>query len=80
MERIRKFMVAVEKTNVFIGKINVFVMLLAVVVITFEVVMRYVFHLPTNWGHELMTLLFAMQYMFVAGYCHYHRASVTACR
>ena len=76
MELLKKFMIAVEKTNVFIGKMNVGIMLLAVVVITFEVVMRYVFGLPTNWGHELMTLLFAVQYMFVAGYCHYHRAHV----
>ncbi|MBW1696204.1 MAG: TRAP transporter small permease subunit [Deltaproteobacteria bacterium] len=76
MERLKKFMVAVEKTNIFIGKLMVGLTLLAVFVITFEVVMRYVFGLPTNWGHELMTLLFAVQYMFVAGYCHYHRAHV----
>ena len=76
MERLKKVMTAIEKTNIFIGKMMVGVTLLAVFVITFEVVMRYVFGLPTNWGHELMTLLFAVQYMFVAGYCHYHRAHV----
>ena len=76
MQLLKKFMIAVEKTNIFIGKLMVGVTLLAVTVITFEVVMRYVFGLPTNWGHELMTLLFAVQYMFVAGYCHYHRAHV----
>lgn len=76
MERLKKFMVAIEKTNIFIGKMMVGLTLLAVFVITFEVVMRYVFNRPTNWGHETMTLLFAIQYMFVAGYCHYHRAHV----
>jgi len=76
MERLKSIMTAVEKTNIFIGKLMVGVTLLAVFVITFEVVMRYVFNRPTNWGHELMTLLFAIQYMFVAGYCHYHRAHV----
>jgi TRAP-type mannitol/chloroaromatic compound transport system permease small subunit len=76
MEKIKKFMDFVEKTNVFIGKLNVGVLLLTVLVITFEVVMRYLFNMPTNWGHEFMTLLFAVQYMFVAGYCHYHRAHV----
>jgi len=76
MQLLKKFMTAVEKTNIFIGKLMVGVTLIAVAVITFEVVMRYVFGLPTNWGHELMTLLFAVQYMFVAGYCHYHRAHV----
>ena len=38
--------------------------------------MRYFFGLPTNWGHELMTILFAVLYVFSAGYCHYHRAHV----
>ena len=76
MNMLKKFMTAVEKTNIFVGKLMVGVTLLAVLVITFEVVMRYVFDRPTNWGHETMTLLFAIQYMFVAGYCHYHRAHV----
>jgi TRAP-type mannitol/chloroaromatic compound transport system permease small subunit len=69
-------MVAVEKTNIFIGKLMVGLMVLAVFVITFEVVMRYVFNRPTNWGHETMTLLFAIQYMMAAGYAHLHRAHV----
>ena len=76
MEKLKKFMTAVEKTNIFVGKLMVAVTLLAVFVITYEVVMRYVFGLPTNWGHELMTLLFGAQYMLSAGYCHYHRAHV----
>jgi TRAP-type mannitol/chloroaromatic compound transport system permease small subunit len=76
MERLKKIMVAIEKTNIFMGKMMVGLTLLAIFVITFEVVMRYVFDRPTNWGHETMTLLFAIQYMFVAGYCHYHRAHV----
>ena len=76
MQLLKKIMTAIEKTNIFIGKLMVGVTLVAVAVITFEVVMRYVFGLPTNWGHELMTLLFAVQYMFVAGYCHYHRAHI----
>ena len=76
MALLKKFMVAVEKTNIFVGKLMVGVTLLAVAVITFEVVMRYVFNRPTNWGHELMTLLFGIQYAMCAGYAHYHRAHV----
>ncbi len=76
MNALKKFIDAVEKTNIFIGKVNVGIMLFAVIIISFEVIMRYVFGMPTNWGHELMTLLFAVQYMFVAGYCHFHRAHV----
>jgi TRAP-type mannitol/chloroaromatic compound transport system permease small subunit len=76
MERLKRWMMAVEKTNIFIGKLNVGIMLLAVLVITFEVCMRYIFDKPTNWGHETMTLLFGIQYMMAAGYAHYHRAHV----
>ena len=76
MNVIKKIMHAIEKTNLFIGKLMVIALLLAVLVITMEVVMRYVFGLPTNWSHELMTILFAIQYVFVAGYAHYHRAHV----
>jgi len=76
MQLLKKIMIAIEKTNIFIGKLMVGVTLAAVFVITFEVVMRYVFGRPTNWAHETMTILFAIQYMFVAGYCHFHRAHV----
>lgn len=76
MKALRTFMMAVDKTNIFIGKLMVGVTLLAVTVITFEVVMRYLFGAPTNWGHELMTLLFAIFYVAAGGYAHYYRAHV----
>ena len=69
-------MMAVDKTNIFMGKLMVGVTLLACAVITFEVVMRYVFNLPTNWGHETMVLLFAIFYVAAGGYAHYYRAHV----
>jgi len=70
MNWLKKFMVMVDKTNIFLGKINVGLIMLAVTVITFEVVARYVFGMPTNWGHELMTLLFAASYVLAGGYAH----------
>jgi TRAP-type mannitol/chloroaromatic compound transport system permease small subunit len=76
MNKLKTFMMAVDKTNIFIGKMMVGVTLLAVVVISFEVTMRYVFGAPTNWGHELMTLLFAIFYVAAGGYAHYYRAHV----
>jgi TRAP-type mannitol/chloroaromatic compound transport system permease small subunit len=76
MDRLKRFMCAVDKTNVFIGKVMVCVLALAVLVITFEVTMRYAFNRPTNWGHETMVLLFAILYVILGGYCHYYRAHV----
>ena len=69
-------MMAVEKTNLFVGKMMAYVSLVCVVVISFEVIMRYVFGMPTNWGHELMYSLFAMYYVMVVGVAHYWRAHV----
>jgi TRAP-type mannitol/chloroaromatic compound transport system permease small subunit len=76
MDRLKRLMCAVEKTNVFIGKVMVCLLSLAVLVISFEVTMRYVFGRPTNWGHETMVLLLAILYVMLGGYCHYHRAHV----
>ena len=76
MSGLNKFMMAVNKTNIFMGKMMVGVALLAVFVITFEVVLRYIFNRPTNWGHETMILLFAIFYCAAAGYAHYYRAHV----
>jgi len=76
MNGLNKFMMAVNKTNIFMGKMMVGVTLLAVFVITFEVVLRYIFNRPTNWGHETMILLFAIFYCAAAGYAHYYRAHV----
>jgi TRAP-type mannitol/chloroaromatic compound transport system permease small subunit len=76
MDRVKRFMCAVEKTNIFIGKIMACVLGLAVLVISLEVGMRYVLNRPTNWGHETMVLLLAVLYVILGGYCHYYRAHV----
>ena len=76
MDKLQTFMMAVEKTNVFVGKLMAYVSLLCVAVISFEVIMRYIFNMPTNWGHELMFTLFAMYYVMIGGTAHFYRAHV----
>ena len=76
MDKLRTFMMAVEKTNIFVGKMMAYISLICVVVISFEVIMRYAFNMPTNWGHELMYSLFAMYYVMIAGVAHYYRSHV----
>lgn len=76
MDRLKRYMIAVDKINLFTGHAMVFVLLLAVFIISFEVIMRYLFNRPTNWGHEAMTLLFAVMYVTLGGFCHYHRGHV----
>jgi TRAP-type mannitol/chloroaromatic compound transport system permease small subunit len=76
MASLKKIMSAVDRINLFTGHVMVFVLLLAVFVISFEVIMRYLFNRPTNWGHESMTLLFAIMYVTLGGFCHYYRGHV----
>ena len=76
MERLKKIVRAIDGISVLSGKILVWFTVLAVAVITYEVLMRYMFNRPPNWGHESMTLIFAMQYILCGAYAHFVRAHV----
>lgn len=76
MNRLRKFMIAVDKVNMFTGKVMAYVLVLCILIITYEVIMRYLFDSPTIWAHESMTLMFAILYIILGGYCHYYHAHV----
>lgn len=67
---------AIDGFSRFTGRILAWWTLLAVAIITLEVVLRYVFDRPTNWAHESMTLIFAMQYILSGAYAHYTRSHV----
>ena len=48
----------------------------AVVAYFYEVVMRYLFNMPTIWVHEASYLLFGMQYLLAGAYALLHGAHV----
>ncbi len=48
----------------------------AVVAYFYEVVMRYLFNMPTIWVHEASFLLFGMQYLMAGAYALLHGAHV----
>lgn len=48
----------------------------AVVFYFYEVVMRYLFNMPTIWVHEASFLLFGMQYLMTGAYAMLHGAHV----
>ena len=76
MEWLNRIVRAIDKVSILSGKILVWWTVAAVVIITFEVVMRYVFNRPTNWGHESMALIFGMQYILCGAYAHWTKAHV----
>lgn len=67
---------AIDGISRLTGRILAWWTLLAVAIISLEVVLRYVFDRPTNWAHESMTLIFAMQYILSGAYAHYTRSHV----
>ena len=76
MEQLKKILRAIDTISLVSGRVLAYSTILAVAIITYEVVMRYVFNRPTNWGHESMTLIFGMQYILSGAYAHYVRAHV----
>ena len=67
---------AIDRVSAFTGHVLAWWTLLAVAIISLEVVLRYVFDRPTNWAHESMTLIFAMQYVLSGAYAHHTRSHV----
>lgn len=76
MTRVTKILRAIDRMSLWTGKFLALWTFLGTAVITYEVVMRYVFNRPTIWAHEGMTLLFGMQYILAGAYVHCIRAHV----
>lgn len=58
------------------GKVGRWVILILIVIITYEVMMRYVFNAPTFWQFEVSSMLEAIFACIGFGYLHYHRGHV----
>lgn len=71
MDIVKKFLDAIDGFNRILGRSVALVILVLIGLITFEVVMRYVFSAPTAWGGELSTLLFASYVLLGGGYALY---------
>ncbi len=59
-----------------IGYYSAFLILPLLVVVTYEVVMRYLFRAPTIWAFEATTLLYGMHFMLALAYTHQHNGHV----
>lgn len=73
----RALLRAIDFTSEWSGKIFSFLWIVTVLVISYEVILRYVFDAPTRWGHESMIFLCAIVYMMGGAYTLYHRKHVS---
>lgn len=66
----------IDKISNFTGVFIALWTITAVVAYAYEVLMRYVFNMPTIWVHEASFLLFGMQYLMTGAYALLHGSHV----
>lgn len=71
-----RFTKLIDKVSDFTGVFIALWTVNAVVFYFYEVVMRYIFNMPTIWVHEASFLLFGMQYLMTGAYAMLHGAHV----
>lgn len=70
------FTKAIDKISDYTGVFIALWTVNAVIFYFYEVVMRYIFNMPTIWVHEASFLLFGMQYLMTGAYALLHGAHV----
>lgn len=71
-----RFTRAVDRVSDLSGVFVAFWTINAVLAYFYEVVMRYVFNMPTIWVHEASYLLFGMQYLLAGAFALLHGSHV----
>jgi len=72
----RTFVRTIDSISEWTAKIGRWFGVALVVLVTYEVVMRYVFTAPSLWGYEVHVMLGASLYILAFCYTHRHRAHV----
>ena len=72
----RRFCQAIDHVSEFLGLAAAQLYLLCALITTYEVVMRYVFHAPTQWAFEVVMVLCASAWILSVGYVTRHRRHI----
>jgi TRAP-type C4-dicarboxylate transport system permease small subunit len=73
---LRRFCHAIDHVSEFLGLAAAQLYLLCALITTYEVVMRYVFHAPTQWAFEVVMVLCASAWILSVGYVTRHRRHI----
>lgn len=76
MKVINKVLSYIDWFNDRSGKIFAFLIIPCVLVLFFEVIMRYVFNMPTMWVHETSNYFFGALFVLGGAYTLLHKAHV----
>lgn len=71
-----RFVGLIDALAFWSGRLAAWLTLVAVLILTLEVVRRYFFNAPTQWAHEISTLLFGLLYVLTGAYALKERAHV----
>ena len=72
----RTLLRAIDHLSQFLGLAAAQLYLLCAVITTYEVVMRYVFHSPTQWAFEMVMVLCASAWVLSVGYVTRHKRHI----
>lgn len=67
---------AIDHLSQFLGLAAAQLYLLCALITTYEVVMRYIFHAPTQWAFEMVMVLCASAWLLSVGYVTRHRRHI----
>jgi TRAP-type C4-dicarboxylate transport system permease small subunit len=73
---LRRLLRAIDHVSEFLGLAAAQLYLLCALITTYEVVMRYVFHAPTQWAFEVVMVLCASAWVLSVGYVTRHRRHI----
>ena len=75
MKMIKRIVHGIETLSIWTGKISSWALVILMLLITYEVVMRYVFVKPTVWGYEL-SLMFGGSILLMLAYVQQQDANI----
>jgi TRAP-type mannitol/chloroaromatic compound transport system permease small subunit len=61
---------SIDALNDFVGRYSSFLIIPLIAVVSFEVLMRYVFNAPTTWAFEMTVFIYGVHFMLAFGYTH----------
>ncbi|MFN4231557.1 TRAP transporter small permease subunit [Thermus sp.] len=76
MQTLLRLLNLIDALSLGSGRLVAWLTLLAVLILTAEVVRRYFFNAPTQWAHEVSTLLFGLLYVLAGAYALKEKAHV----
>lgn len=70
----KKIVAFIDKTNEWVGRVSSWSVIVLALIVTFEVIMRYVFNRPSLGAFEYVKYIYAFHFMIVAGFALLHNA------